>query len=270
MQNLVEAQSESKRTHWLDAVEALSVVGAIGGAIASAVTQQIAFASIPLSLTATLHLINRRRLNDVTSQVRQLTLEQITQQNEEHQGHIAALTKQLQLHQQALKKLDAKLASVEQHGLEVSQQTQELRAQDQQMAIALQRLVEIEQLTQSICLTPQNATLYYQRGYVRGHDSDGEDLPLAIYDYTQAIELDTTYADAYFQRGALKGKAGEKKQAVADLRVAAKLYFDAGNLESYNQATSLSQAQHEFAAEKHSADSDTESITPSSVESLFD
>ncbi|MGB7416645.1 MAG: hypothetical protein WA902_20750 [Thermosynechococcaceae cyanobacterium] len=232
MQHLVEVQSESKRTHWLDAVEGLSVVGAIGGAIASAVTQQVVFASIPLSLTATLHFINRRRLDDITGKVRQLTIEQIIQQGEEHQQHISALTKQLQVHQQALKKLDAKLASVEQHGLGVSQQAQELREQDQQREIALQRLAEIEQLTQSLWITPQNAKLYYRRGSVRGRESNSEDLQLAIHDYTQAIELDATYADAYFQRGALKGKVGEKKQAVADLRVAAKLYFDAGNLES--------------------------------------
>ena len=54
-------QGEANSSHWLDIVESSTVVAAIGGSIAAAVLQEIALASIPLALTATLNLANRRR-----------------------------------------------------------------------------------------------------------------------------------------------------------------------------------------------------------------
>ncbi|MGR3279750.1 hypothetical protein ACSYAD_32345, partial [Acaryochloris marina NIES-2412] len=54
-------EGETSPSHWLDIVETLAVVSTIGGAIVATVSQQIAMAAIPLSLTATLNLANRRR-----------------------------------------------------------------------------------------------------------------------------------------------------------------------------------------------------------------
>lgn len=54
-------EGETPPSHWLDIVETFAVVSTIGGAIAAAVSQQIGMAAIPLSLTATLNLANRRR-----------------------------------------------------------------------------------------------------------------------------------------------------------------------------------------------------------------
>jgi len=52
---------ELKSDNKLDIVETVSVIGSIGGAIASLVFNQVALASIPLSMSVALNLLNRRR-----------------------------------------------------------------------------------------------------------------------------------------------------------------------------------------------------------------
>ena len=52
--------SNTKDRPWLDIVETVSVVGSIGGSIASIFINQAALAAIPLSITVMLNLINRR------------------------------------------------------------------------------------------------------------------------------------------------------------------------------------------------------------------
>lgn len=298
MQHLLNAQTEANRSHWLNHVEMISVVGSVGGAIASAVTNQVVFASIPLSLTATLHLANRRRLTDAAGQVRQLMIAQIAQQDQEQKAHIEtltqdgqtrqdaiakltqqdeekqvsieAITKQNQGQQQALETLNEQLETLEADKVALEKKTEELQAdsailkeKEQHLETALEQLHEIDQLTQIIRATPKEASLYYRRGLVRGTLCRLDDQRIAIDDYSQAIALNADYADAYFQRGILRGKIDEKKQAVADLRIAAKLYFEAGDLEHYDEAMSLSQEQHELAP----ANLETETETPSEGQS---
>ena len=281
MQHLLDAQAETKQSHWLNHLETLSVIGSVGGAIASAVTNQVAFASIPLSLTATLHLANRRRLAESTGEVRQVMIAQLSQQDQEYKAQIEALnqsgqlrkdaiatltqqdedkqlsieaiTKQNQTQQQTLESLNEQLESLEEHGAILVKRTEELetdsevlKEKEQRLETALDQLHEIDQLTQIIRATPRDATLYYRRGLVRGNLCRIDDQRIAIDDYSQAIALDTAYADAYFQRGVLRSKIEEKQQAVADLRIAAKLYFEAGDLEHYEEAMRLSQEQHEL------------------------
>lgn len=281
MQHLLDRQAEAKRSHWLNRIETLSVIGSVGGAIASAVTNQVAFASIPLSLTATLHLANRRRLAESTGEVRQAMIAQLSQQDQEYKSQfealnqsgqlrkdaiatltqqdedkqlsIEAITKQNQTQQQTLDTLNEQLESIEEHGAILVKRTDELetnsevlKEKEQRLETALDQLHDIDQLTQIIRATPRDATLYYRRGLVRGSLGRLDDQRIAIDDYSQAIALDTNYVDAYFQRGVLRSKITEKKQAVADLRIAAKLYFEAGNLEDYDEAMSLSQEQHEL------------------------
>ncbi len=313
MQHLLDAQAEAKRIHWLDHVETLSVIGSVGGAIAAAITEQVALASIPLSLTATLHLANRRRLTAAASQVRQTTISHLSQQEQENKAQfasltqnsqtskeaiaklnhldedkqlsISALTKQNQSQQQTLDTLGEKLGVAETTGTELKEQTQELqkdseilKAREERLSTALKQLHEIDQLTQLIRKTPKDATLYYRRGLVRGSLARLDDQRIAIEDYTQAITLDAEYADAYFQRGALKGMINEKKQAVSDLRIAAKIFFEMGDLEKYDQAMSLSQEQHDMksgdeapvAEDAQMSEAEVEAEEPLMVGGLFD
>ncbi len=57
--------SAHKTQHWLDVAEVVAAVGAVGGAIASVVSQQVLVASVatlPLSASVVLNLMNRQRL----------------------------------------------------------------------------------------------------------------------------------------------------------------------------------------------------------------
>ncbi len=102
--------------------------------------------------------------------------------------------------------------------------------------ISLEPFHDIDQLTQFIYKTPQDATLYFRRGLVRSSIKRLEDLRIAIDDYTRAITINAQYADAYLQRGKLKGILNDKKQAVEDIRIAAKIYFEMGNINKYDES----------------------------------
>lgn len=102
--------------------------------------------------------------------------------------------------------------------------------------ISLEQFHEIDQLTQLIYKTPQDATLYFRRGLVRSSIKRLEDLRIAIDDYTRAITINAQYADAYFQRGTLKSIMNDKKQAVEDIRIAANIYFEMGDLNKYDES----------------------------------
>lgn len=69
--------SHQKNYQWLDIVETLSVVGSVGGSIAAAVTNQVALASIPLSVTVMLNLVNRRMQIDAINQNHQSAIAQL-------------------------------------------------------------------------------------------------------------------------------------------------------------------------------------------------
>ncbi len=55
-------KSESNNLSGLEIIEIGSVIGAVGGTLASLITQQFFLASIPLSVSVGLNLFNRRQL----------------------------------------------------------------------------------------------------------------------------------------------------------------------------------------------------------------
>ncbi len=70
MQQPLETQSDA-HIHWLNGLEAFSVIVSLGSSVGLAIMQQAAFATIPLSLTATLNLVNRKRLMNAMEQSQQ-------------------------------------------------------------------------------------------------------------------------------------------------------------------------------------------------------
>jgi hypothetical protein len=61
-------KSESNNLSLLEIAEIGSVIGSVGGTVASLITQQFFFASIPLSVSVSLNLLNRRQLlNSITA-----------------------------------------------------------------------------------------------------------------------------------------------------------------------------------------------------------
>ncbi|NJK48736.1 hypothetical protein HC931_11635 [Candidatus Gracilibacteria bacterium] len=67
-------------------LDVAAVVGAIGGSVASVVTQQVAFAAIPLSASIVLNVVNRRQMMTQTIATQQATQNAI--------GHFEQLSQQ--------------------------------------------------------------------------------------------------------------------------------------------------------------------------------
>lgn len=242
MQQPLETPADAQQSHWLNGLEAFSVVVSLGSSIGLAIMQQAAFATIPLSLTATLNLVNRKRLLNAMEQSQQTVATQLTAQD---QAQMAKLDEQNQTNETKLAEIAEKFTKVETVSAEMSQHLQNLESKKAEIVEILQKLREIDSLTQAIRSNPKSADLFFQRGQIRQSLSRIEDKRIAVEDYTQAIQLESTLAKAYFNRGFLRSELGEKRQAVADLRMAAKCYFDQGDMESYDEAKRLTEQVHE-------------------------
>jgi tetratricopeptide (TPR) repeat protein len=60
-------------------------------------------------------------------------------------------------------------------------------------------------------------------------------------DYDTAIRINSQFAEAYYNRGGAKSALGDKKSAIADLNIAARLFKSQNNLALYDRAMSLIQ-----------------------------
>lgn len=235
----------------LDIAEMVGVVVSIVGAIAAPITQQIALASIPLSATVALNFLNRKRLLCLLEEQIDKNKESIEQLQELIETNKTESTSLIEERKKELakqisevqKQLTSDLSSSKEELLE---NIQKLETQEKNLENLVGNLREIENLSQALRVKPDSAEFYYQRG-VR-HQGLG-DKQGAIEDYTAAINLNSKYAEAYHSRGVLSLEIGERKRAVDDLRKAAKLYFEKGDIESYQQARNISQNVHDLRKE---------------------
>lgn len=262
-------KQQSNNFHWLEILEAVSVIGSIGGSVASLIFQQVFFASLPLSLSVTLNLVNRRRLLNLAAQDNQTVLTQLSQQSQEYQTNIRNLSEQLtgiqhssiaqllqrsQEHQLNIKALSEQLTKVQQLTTDLSSRNQYLHEYVYQEA--KEKPVEEKPIEEF-----NSAEFYYKRGL---SFQDAGNKQRAIEDYSEAIRLDTYYALAYHKRGTAKSALGDRKGAIEDLRRATKLYFDQGDFASYRMAKDLSNEVHELSS--HSKDKASDKLM---VGSLF-
>jgi len=272
-------QSIKNSQQLLETIELLSVVGAIGGAIASVVTSQVAFASIPLSLSVTLNLLNRRllvdevnqshqaviaqtatqfgTLNEQLAQLQQLTTnlgEDTTKLLNHSQSHATAIAQIEQEGTQAatqLKTINEKLVQLQQLTTTLGQDTSKLDdytkllgKEQAEIAKTAGYLKEISTFTQTIRTSSSYAAeAHYNRGLAYEQIGDKEG---AIGDYNEAIRINPNYAPAYYARGVAHADLGDKKRAVKDLREAAKLFFEEGNIDKYQTARELTKKFHEL------------------------
>ena len=336
----------SKTHGWLDIVETVSVIGSIGSSIASIFINQAALASIPLSITVMLNLVNRRlQLEAITKnnqsavsqimpaveansqqivQLQQFTFDypQVKNNVEEHspqlQSNQTAMLQEQSETQEKLYAIDEQLTHSSQDFNQLKSDTQDytqmLQTSQLEVAELLQgkakvettiesltaHLVEIQEIipslvegnsnlmdytklqslyeeqmeivrkvgclreidssTQAIRIAPHDADAYYKRGlsFQALGDNHG-----SIGDFTEAIKLNSSHASAYYSRGLAAIELGNKKSAVQDLREAAKLFFEAGDIASYQLAKDSSKQIHE----RTSASAET--ATQVAVGSLF-
>lgn len=242
----------SQQKHWLDFAEITTAVLSVGGASITAIGQSAAFATIPLSLSVALNLINRQRLLGEMNTHHQAA---ITSVNNSLLETEASLKENLQQHSQ---QLGIDLNQLRENlGNDLQQIKVDFAAGDQNLKESLETLdheknklaeivgdlQKIENFSQAIRTNPDCGDFYYQRGLSHQNLGDKEG---AIADYTQAIALDIDHAAAHHQRGILEAELGNRRQAVEDLRRAAKLYFEQGDIDSYQQARDLSKEFHEI------------------------
>jgi tetratricopeptide (TPR) repeat protein len=241
MQQSLENQSATAPSTWMNKVEIASVVLSLGASVTLAALKNAACAAtIPLSLTAALHLANRQRLMNAMAQSQQQAMTQLHAQVQQQQQQ--AIAQQQQDSQTEFAAVKAQFTTME---ATFSQQLQGLDEKGTNIEAVLEKLREIDRCTQAIRTNPKAAGLFFQRGQVRQSLKRMEDTRLAIEDYTQAVQLEPTLAKAYFHRGLLRTELGEKRSAGEDLRMAAKYFFDQGEMDNYAEAKRLSEQIYE-------------------------
>ncbi len=259
----MDKQSETISTsqnnsHWLDIAETASVIGSIGGSVASIFVKEIFLASIPLSICVALNLVNRKRILSLTTAENKKAIAELAQQSQDSSTNLSEqLAKLQQSINNQLARYQTDQKNLYQHinklNTDFNERTQELQKQEEELATKIEYLSQIESSTRAIQSSPDSAELYCQRGVSYQQMGKKE---RAIEDYTKVIELDPSYALAHHNRGLVNSDLGNKKEAVEDLRRAAKFYFEQGDLENYQKTRNMSQALHELNSVSEEQDSD--------------
>jgi tetratricopeptide (TPR) repeat protein len=251
LNNQSENPSAQPPASWLDSLELASVVVSIGSSIILTLTQQAALATIPLSFTAAINLANRKRLINAVMDSQQAATAQLVIQAQQQET-------QNQTYQTQFAAVDAQFMEMQGLSATFNQQLQELDAKGTNIETVLEKLREIDRFTQVIRTNPNAAEPYFNRGQVRQSLSRMEDNRLAIEDYTQAVKMEPGMAKAYFNRGLIRAELGERRQAGEDLRLAAKCYFDLGEMDNYAEAKRRSEAIYDKAESGRSDDTAAE------------
>ena len=242
----------SEQKHWLDFAEIGSAAVSIAGAIATITGQSAAYATLPLSVSVTLNLLNRKRLlaemlthhnHEVATLQQSVDNSAVTLKGSLDQ-HITSAKQQLnQLTQNSQHNLEKVKQDLTLQDQNLRESVQNLEHEKNKIAEIVAELQQIENLSQGIRANPGDAEFYHRRGlsHQRLGDKHG-----AIGDYSKAIQLNSNHAGAYHQRGVLNAELGDRRQGVDDLRRAAKLYFEQGDIDSYQQARDLSKEFYEI------------------------
>jgi tetratricopeptide (TPR) repeat protein len=247
----------------VNVLDVVAVVGAVGGSIASLVSQQVAFAAIPLSVSVALNVVNRRQMmnqmleqQNAIAQSAQLSQQMnsvqdsVSELSHFQQQSLAQVNQQIQAQQTTFATLSGQFGEFKHFSANLTQETQQLKdaakalqAQQQQFEETLVQLREMEDLSQKMCANPDTAEFYFTRGLSHERLRDKQK---AIEDYTAAIDLAPNYAQAYHHRGILNNEVGHRKKAIDDLRKAAQLYFEQEDIENYEAAKDLSKELYQL------------------------
>jgi tetratricopeptide (TPR) repeat protein len=233
-----EEKDLQAQPHWLDWAEGASIIAAVGGSIVGTMFSNVAAVGLPISMAAALNFANRQRLRTmVTTQVVP-TVELQTQQLQRH-------SQELVTQQEAIEKARSSAKGTSEI---LMIQLSELRSASEEDIRALQ--AEMPQLkeqlaalanTQAELLSSTPEDSYYRRGL---EELGSGNYKAAVDAFTQALGINAEFAMAYTQRAKAHAFDGKKQLAIADLRVAAKIFFEAGDLENYNSARNLSEQIH--------------------------
>lgn len=250
--------------------DGMAAIFAFGSVVAAATTQSLTVAIFPLVGAMGVQIFNRRQLlanitNHYENMIRQQNLHIVN-----HQNSIKNLSEQLEklqsevvfnldLYSQESQKASAfhadKIASLQSSLAEMQSSQQYLSNQQQDLSTVVEKLQQIENASRTLQSNPTSAEMYYQRGL---NFQELGDKKAAIADFNQAIQLDSRHAQAYYQRGLLKAELNDMQSAVDDLRLAAKFYFENGEIDKYHQARELAKELYEGDLKTASESSETE------------
>ncbi len=155
--------STTKTQHWLDVAEIVAAVGAVGGAIASVVSQQALLASVaslPLSASVVLNLMNRKRLLQAPTPIVAAEIQQQPSQTASNlvQGQQSQSESQAVAPQPPAQSAPTELQKAKTHYNE---------------GLALQRIGDmaaaIAAYSRGIELNPSYAKAYHNRGLAQSH-----------------------------------------------------------------------------------------------------
>lgn len=259
MQASNNMQGEANSSHWLDIVESTTVVAAIGGSIAAAVLQEIALASIPLALTATLNLANRRRqLGAIQEQQRlemshlvrrsqddlQLELKQTHEGIQELQSQVEHLTKQDGQSLQAIATLTTQAGELEsaitalkqtqdQNQVVFKEQTQTSQTQVDELSAQMADLKNAITYLQSSAsdLGSQVEAQQNNSQHLAAQTEGVEELVDILREIdmiTQSISANPNLPENFYQRGLIR----KRLQRLEDQRIAMEDFSQAINLNS--------------------------------------
>jgi tetratricopeptide (TPR) repeat protein len=220
------------------------------GAIVSIAMENPSIASIPLTVGVGCNMYSRMKLSET-----------LVEAHGESQQAIASLSQSLETYKQELdtslennqtnlveqiKKLTEDLnTKLDKTAQDLKQNLDTLNSKQKHLTEVVNNLETVENMSQELRAKPDSAKFYYQRGVSQENLGNHSG---ALEDYTETLRRDANYAQAYHKRGVLYLELGEKQKAVDDLRKAALIYFEKGDIESYQKAREMSRKVHDLRA----------------------
>ena len=271
-----------KNTHWLDIAEIAAVLGSLAGSVASVVLNQFFWATIPLSASATLSLLNHQRLKKIINAEilkEQVAIANVVTENKENisntiiksqnqyqdlKSNISTLTSELEkmrdlattelaiLQQKGkdnfgrtskeLQKIEASLLQLDSLSSRLTENLDQVDRKQKETGKIVRELKAIDIFSQNIKSDLNSVQSYFERGLAYQRLGNKN---RAIDDYSKTIELSNDHAKAYHHRGLLYLELGLDQKAIIDLRKASQLYFDKGDLDKYRETRDLSQTAYQ-------------------------
>lgn len=283
MQASNNMQEEARTSSSVNLVDAITVLAAIGGGVASLVTQQIAFASIPLSLTAVLNLANRRQHIGVVQEQQRMEIAHLFQrsQNDLHAELLAVqqandgVKSQIEhLNQQDAQSLQTKTiltgrmeqveseiatlqTSQEANFATLSEQSQTSQSQIDELSTQAADLKNAIAYLQSSASDLGNQVEAQQNNsqYLAAQTEGVEELVEILREIdtlTQAISANPNDASNFYQRGLVR----KRLQRLEDQRIAMEDFSQAISLEptSANAYYERGLLKSDFSHKQHAVD----------------
>ena len=252
------AYKSSLNNSWLNIAEIIAVAGSIGGAIASIFLQKYLYASLPLSASVALNLLNRQRMtHSITSTESRIEqLEQQSQQSEfllselsqkveqKKEMNSSELSGRLEADETKLSKISQEMQKIRQHLLQVNNLNQNLdksfnSLNKQQIEInkLIKELRVSEDQSQTVLSVGDPAEFCFNLALVSQKEGDRD---RAMENYIKAVEINPDFTLAYYNLGLIYMEIGDNRKAIDNLRKASQLYFKQNNLEKYQELRNLS------------------------------